>query len=599
MSMVDPSFLPVSIDANAPIYLPAHYVREQAANLAKARKTSSGKIFSDYRTIATHLGPGAEKPYEGLPFGVLRQLADASPIDRIIIDTRIVQMKRVARRAMGRTSIGFAVRHVRDQDPDFDVPDGIKKIARQLEEMINTPEAPYHATARDFFTCAVEEELVLDRKAMVITRDGRGRPVKFHLLDGSTIRPVPAVIFAEIQKRAAMVDSQVLSYDQMAYMLSEQSGYDMTESAYCQIVDAKITGAWRDDEMSVDITNPTVALNWWGYGRSLLEKSWRLSDGFLKAWTFNIELFKLNYPEAVLAIKGAYDEEGLRSFKRKILGEGDGIDNNWRLPVIPMEDAENAALELVKLRDTPREMMFVEFLGAMIRLKCAAYRMHPSMVNFTQDSQGGVVFNSQANKENEIEQAQEEGYMALLDSQSDWLTRVIIREYHEDLRLVFVGLDEEGEDAKVDRAIKKLGNYATINEIRKEMGMKQMKPGIPKEPADFIGAYQQAIQIIQGAQQQEAQAGGQGYDDGDFGDGGQGQPGQAGGQQGGAQQVPGAPGDARQPGQTPQAPRPQDGGPQHLDEEAKEPLQRSRKGPRYLSLTIQDDEDSDYGTPNN
>ncbi len=593
MSSVDPSFLSVSIDQNAPIYLPAAYVRAQQAQLVKAqqaRKASSGKIFSDYLHIASHIGPGLERPNEGLPYTVLRQLADASPIDRIIIDTRIMQMKRVARRAIGRGALGFAVRHVRDADPDFDVPEGIKNLCRQLEELINTPEAPFHSTARDFFVAAVEEELVIDRKAMVITRNSRGQPIKWHLLDGSTIRPVPAVIFAEIQRQATGQQRQVLGYDQMAYQLSEQSGFNLTEAAYCQIVDAQIVGAWADDEMSIDITNPTVALNWWGYGRSLLEKSWRLSDAFLKAWMFNVELFKMNYPESILVVKGAYDEDGLRAFKRKVLGEGDWRDSNWRLPVLPMED-EDGVVESVKLRDTPKEMMFAEFLSSVIRLKTAAYRMHPSMVNFSQDSQGGITIAGNASERTEIEQAQEEGYIALLDSIGDWLTRSVVREYHEDLRVVWLGLDDESEDAKVERAVKKAASYATTNEVRKEMGMKPMPAEIPKAPADFIGAYQAAIQILQQAEQMEAQAGGQGYDDGDFGDSGQ-----AGGQAGGQDDQPWwqQKGQDDQPtppagqggGGAPPAPKAQRGGPQHLDEEAGA-LKRSRSS-RHLSISIED-----------
>jgi len=229
-------------------------------------------------------------------------------------------------------------------------------------------------------------------------------------------------------------------------------------------------------------------------------------------------------------------------------------------------------------------MMFTEFLSAMIRLKCAAYRMHPSMVNFAQESGGGITFNSAADKESEIEQAQEEGYMALLDSLSDWLTRAIVREYHEDLRLVFVGLDDEGEDAKVDRAIKKLENYSSVNEVRKEMGMKPFPKGVPTDPADFIGSYQQAIQIIQGAQQMQQQAGGQGYDDGDFGDGGgqDDQPPwmqQGAGQPGGnGQQPPMQQSDGRGGNDTPNAPQPQRGGPQHLDEEqGQRPFGKSRR----------------------
>lgn len=600
MQQADP-YSYVHIDGDTPIYLPSSLVRaeqekaarkreliraaifddyqhEEDAALLKGQGSSPGRLFSDTRSVHAGIGPGLDKPTNGLPFELLRELADASPIDRLIIDTRIMQMKRVSRRAIGRNAVGFAVRHARHNDPDFDVPEGLRKLCREIEALISTPTAPFHQTVRDFFTMAIDEELTIDRKAMVISRDRRGRPVRFHLVDGATVKPVPTVLFDEIQKEYDRTGRQrILSsydYDQYMYRLSEQSGIDLYRAAYVQVLDGQIVGGWRDSEMSIDITNPSARVNWWGYGRSLLEKSWRMSDTFLKAWLYNNELFGLNYPEAVLIVKGRYNEKGLQAFKRKVLGEGDAVDRNWRLPVIPMED-DRGTVEVQKLRDTPKDMMFQEFLQTAVRLKCAAYRMHPSLINFSVESSSGgsLVFQSNASQEDVISLSQEEGYHALLDSIADWITRVIVQEYHEDLVFCWVGLDQESEDARVERVTKKVNSFITINEARAEMGLKPLPAELPTEPGDFVGSYTQAIQTIQGQQQLEAQQGGDGYDEGDFGDDSQerfGQQGQDDQQQRGA----------------PQAPRPQRGGPQHLDEESKE-LQRSRSR-RVLTIEAVD-----------
>lgn len=587
----------VAIDHKTPLYLPSTFVRIEQEKLVKAHKAAAGRIFSDYKHVQTGIGPGLDKPQQpGLAFDLLRQLADNSPIDRLIIDTRMTQIKRVARRSIGRDSIGFAVKHIRDSDPDFEVPEGLRNLAKQIEDVLSKPTAPFHASIRDFLATAVEEELTIDRKAMVITRDRRGRPVRFHLIDGATVRPVPWVVFEAIQKEYNDKDvARILSptvYADALYKLSIQSGFDLTSAAYVQIVDGQMCGAWKADELAIDITNPSVRLNEWGYGRSSLERSWRLSQSFLKAWTYNDSLFDLNYPEAVLAVMGAYDEDGLAAFKRKVLGEGDGRANNWRLPVIPMSDAENSKIEMVKLRDTPKDMLFGEWIQGLIRLKCAAYRMHPSLINWSQDSQGGITFQGGTSDEQAIALSQEEGFHGLLDNVADWLSRTIVQEYHDELVATWIGLDEQSEDAKIERATKEVQSYSTINETRKKRGLPKMPKEIPTEPGDFIGSYEQAIQIIQGQQQQAQQQGGPGYDQGDFGQGGAGDD-----DQGGA---PGAPQNGLQAAQgtnaqTPQAPAPQFGGPQHPDEESAV-LRRSRGAAkrvpdRYVRIAWVSDDD--------
>lgn len=548
-----------------PIWLPAGWIEQQKELLAKARKHPAGRIFQDYRQ-SWDVQPGLPPPPEAITFELLRELSDTSPIDRLAIDTRMFQGKRVARRAMGRDGVGFAVKHIRDADPEFEVPDNIDKLCRQIEELISAPTSPFHTTFRDFMASAIEEELTIDRKAMVITRDRRGRPIRFHLIDGATVRPVPSIIFEELQQQHTTTENiRILSYEEMAHKLSERHGVDMTNTAYVQIVDGTITGAWRAHELSVDITNPTVRLNWWGYGRSVLARSWRLSEAFLKAWNYNLELFRLNYPEAVLMVRGEYDEQGLAAFRRKVLGEGDGSENNWRLPILAT-DGENDSLQMAKLRDSPKEMMFEQFLQSLVRLKCAAYRMHPSLINFTVDSGGGgIVFNA-PNEEKAIALSQEEGFNSLLVSIADWLTRELIQPYHPDLCLVWVGLDRESEEARLQQIQQRVNSIYTINEVRQAEGLPPIKE-IPTNPGDYIGNFQQAVQIAAGQQQAAEQT-------------------ETGEQPDGPPQTPGGSGDG------PQAPPwwgQQQADDEDEDEQEREPMRRSRGTPsvRYLHITIE------------
>ncbi len=162
-----------------------------------------------------------------------------------------------------------------------------------------------------------------------------------------------------------------------------------------------------------------------------------------------------------------------------------------------------------------------------------------------------------------------------------------MREYDKDLQFVWVGLDKESEDARVTRITQKVQSLITIDEARAELGLKPLPKELPTKPGDFIGSYDQALQILQGQQQQEEQQpGAGGYDDGDFG-------GQEDDDQG--QQQQGFPGSQRSQ-KTPPMPQgnPQQGGPQHTDEEMQgaEKVQKSRAASKFLRFRIVESEDA-------
>src|SRR5690606_30479827 len=111
----------------------------------------------------------------------------------------------------------------------------------------------------------------------------------------------------------------------------------------------------------------------------------------------NSELFRTNYPEAILVVYGDVNQEGLSGFKRQILAAGEG--GSWRLPVIEGGSKRDPSgngfeVETKKLRDSPRDMMMTELIRIMIAMKAAYYRMHPGIINFSTDQQGNAIFES-------------------------------------------------------------------------------------------------------------------------------------------------------------------------------------------------------------
>lgn len=62
--------------------------------------SSKGRLFSNFRQGWLGLSTGAEKPYNTPSFAMLRETADKSPIDSIIIQARVLQTRHVDRKSV-------------------------------------------------------------------------------------------------------------------------------------------------------------------------------------------------------------------------------------------------------------------------------------------------------------------------------------------------------------------------------------------------------------------------------------------------------------------------------------------------------------------
>lgn len=460
----------------------------------KEQRTSRGRFFSTATYNQGAVSYGYTKPAETLPFEMLRQARDKSLIDKIIINARITQMKHIAKRVIvpGK-QVGFRVVHENYADPNFKPTEDVIRRSKEMEKIIDNVNTEIHPSGFvDFAAAAVDMELTYDRKAMVIIRDRTGNPIKYHLVDGTTVRPMVLMLHQymdkkKIKDRNLAIDSFYKEYE-----------IDLSTAAFIQVIDGMPVASWTKDEMSIDISNPSVEINKWAYGAgSLLEQSIAATVTWLNAWAYNDGLFNQDSPESLLFLYGDVDPIGLGAFQRQILDQT-GSGDYQKIPVITADEGFKA--ELVKIRELPKDIQFPELMRMNIQLKTAGYRAHPSIVNFSMDKGGtGGLSIGNNSEEDLVSRTHEEGFLSICHRQAQWITQVIIRPRYDDLVMIY-DVDLEDEARRIELINKQSEVALTFNEARRAQGLKgDLEYGDVPNNANYINA----MQALMGAKQRE------------------------------------------------------------------------------------------------
>jgi hypothetical protein len=452
--------------------------QKEVRKILTSEEEKRGSLFS--RNLAHNMGQyGAREKPQGTPnFRTLYAAAKHSFVDAILIRTRIDQMKRIWQRTFTDDKIGFRVVHERHEDDSYKVTKGDDTRCREMEDLLIDPSPerftqyyPHrvrpHTRMKDLASVLAKAELVIDRKVIRRIRraDGQGYAA-FHWLPGETILNADEAMRDWAAKNE--VNKRVTSYTAMK--MSEHSGIDITESAYVQVIDGMLVESFKADEISIHISNPSDEINQFGYGTSRLELSLEVTAVLMHAWNFNKEMFNTNYPESILSISGDFDKEGLQAFKQQMLGETHGSGNYWRLPIIPSSGKDDFKIEAHKLRDTPKDMLFDQFIRLLLMFKSAAYGSHPSQLNLAIDSGGGSGSLFGSSQAEEIELSKEQGLIPMLDDMCEWLTDAVVKPRYSDLKVIIVGMEKEDKKAAVDIRSTRGSKWLTKNECRLEEG---------------------------------------------------------------------------------------------------------------------------------
>lgn len=455
-------------------------VKAKAREISKEAGNNRPQFFSPYQLYNNMQVYGArEKPMGTPQFDDLYRAADKSFIDKIIIQARIDQSKMVWQKAVAAKQLGFRVVHDRCDDPTFKPSQNIIDRCSEMEQLLGDPTPEKyahlfpdgkrpHPTLKDLISRLVRSELIIDRKVLyrLKNRNGKGFGA-FHFVPARTVKPVAEAVRQWRQKNDPQ---KKMPMRQIFDRMSAISGFDLYDKDFVQIMDGQILAAFTADEISIHIANPSDLENRQGFGESRLEMSLDLTNTALYAWNYNQELFKTNYPESILTVSGDFDKEGLDRFKQQLLGET-GPGNNWRLPVISSvagADVEKFDVKSFKLRDTPKDMLFDQFLRMVINLKAAAYGAHPSIINFGMESGGGSGSSPLSGHDptDEIEKSEEHWFKPHLMDMCAWLTDAIIKPTYDDLKVVIEGLDSGDDKAKLDIQLEKGKAYLTRNDLR-------------------------------------------------------------------------------------------------------------------------------------
>lgn len=453
---------------------------------AQKERTQRGKFFSVYASQQNMAGLGYSKPNTTTSFDMLRQAREKSIIDSTIINARVQQIKTVAKREIvpGK-QLGFRVVNEQHANPNYQPTADVIRRCQEMERIIDNVDDTIHRNGFiDFAAAYTDIECTYDHNAMVITRDRQGFPIRYHLVDGSTIHPVIEVLMNYREKH-----KQVKTNQEAVERIYKEGGADLTNAAYVQVINGFAAASWTEDEMKIHITNPSVEINRWAYGAgSSLEKSLSATISWMNAWTYNDGMFNQDSPEAMLFLYGDVDPVGLGQFQRQILDQS-GSGDYQKIPVIPADEGFKA--ELVKIRELPKDIQFAEFLRMVISLKTAAFRAHPSIVNFSVDKGAGSGMSIGANNEGDIIQAaKEEGFQSIVHGLAQFLTRTIVKPRYSDLMVIFT-TDLEDERQRVELLAQQTKMSMTFNEARRAQGMEGDLPfGDVLDNANYIAAMQ-------------------------------------------------------------------------------------------------------------
>ena len=421
------------------------------------------------------LSGGMDKPNTTVSFNELRTRFDGSVIDKSIIGTRQFQIKQVSRRALvPEKQTGWRVMHERYADPSFQNTPEIEARCREVERVIERGinRAFCQGGFKNFLTIMAKDELVYDRKVMVMQRDGLGRVRSYWPLDPVTVKPRVQILAPYMvewgetdETRAAARMTGQLFVDGA----KDPSGrdIDLMDAAYVQEVEGRIVAAWREDEISVDITNPTNEIDNYFYGKSVFEQSLEVSEAFASTFNYNKGWFDSKVPENVVFFGGDFDAEGFAEFEKELFAQN--APGQFPRTAFVQGD-ENFKIQTAQLRQSLRDMAFIQWLHFLIAFKAAFYRMDPRIINFDLGSANDQNLWKNSSREQQLTLSEEQGFHTLIYDLEDWIQRTIVESWYDDLVVRWVGLERAGEADRIDMMTKKLASYSTFNEIRAEGG---------------------------------------------------------------------------------------------------------------------------------
>lgn len=423
----------------------------------------------------------------GLPFSTLRLLSRV-PLISAIIQTRVAQAAEFCIPQESEHSLGFKIQPV---DRRQKVTRATEKQADELTRWLRTcgdPRVNPGMTFERLTRMVLADSWTFDQMCIERIPTWGGKPAAFSPVDASTIR------------RAAWTEEE------------KTRGRRNTDAGYIQVIENKIVTEFAYDELIFGVRRPRTWVKVRGYGHPELEELAGTIVNLLNAEMYNANNFRhgMNV-SGVLAVTSAMDPAMFRAFKREFHANLAGAAQSRKTPLIQLDPEAKERVEAVTLgQQSNRDMEFNEWISWLLRLACMIYLMDPAELGYQYGNEGQSQTLGQRGPAEKVAISRERGLRPTLRMYEEWINRWLISQIHPDFELRFVGFDSDDENTKLDRDIKRLGAFMTINEIREERGFKSLDSPVADmvKDATYVNATQ-AFMMQQGDEGEEGAEGAQ------------------------------------------------------------------------------------------
>lgn len=460
----------------------------QTADYARTKQDGSQTSFFDpYRNVENQYGN--LKTADGhfnreVDCQTLRRVSKKAWIINLCIINVQKKIKPFLKPSTNRNLRGFVVKKVGE---DVVKAAGQKSEARtEIEQfLLNTgiEKSPDRDNFVRYCTKILRDALEIDQVATEIGRTVSGKVYAFWAVDGATIERV----------------------------LPNQD--NPMHIKYIQVIDEIPQAFYPAGSLIFDYQNPRSDVRYSFYGYSPVEQAIDLITSTINAFTYNAGFFTENkLPRGMLLLDGNANQETVEQMEDYLCDIMSGTTaNQWRVPIIPAGNGgsgENNSIKWVSLSGTNKEMEFQGWLDFLTSAIVSLFGCSMEELGL-HSSKSQPMF--EHNTTPEIEASKSLVLGDMLSFLQQYINQILEKAY-PGYEIEFVGYERDDPKQILDLTKTELESFKTLNEVRKEKGLKP----IEADWADKCPANPQFVQMYQAAQMDDG-GGMEDMDDGEEG----------------------------------------------------------------------------------
>lgn len=266
---------------------------------------------------------------------------------------------------------------------------------------------------------------------------------------------------------------------------------------YVQVIDSIPQAFYPEDTLIFDYQNPRSDVRYSFYGYSPVEQAIDLITSTINAFTYNAGFFTENkLPRGMLLLDGNANQETVEQMEDYLCDIMSGTTaNQWRVPIIPAGNGtsgENNSIKWVSLGGTNKEMEFQGWLDFLTSAIVSLFGCSMEELGL-HSSKSQPMF--EHNTTPEIEASKSLVLGDMLSFLQQYINQILEKAY-PGYEIEFVGYERDDPKLILDLTKTELESFKTLNEVRKEKGLKP----IEADWADKCPANPQFVQMYQSAQ---------------------------------------------------------------------------------------------------